>query len=185
MNKSKLIIIVAAVCVCCSIVSFFIGYNVPHDSSEQAPAPKKQGEDSKYVGIWLASYYENGNQKTATLYLNDNNDCNNPSNTNKYYKCTWEIKGKTLTTTIQSDGGSLGRTKEDCENRLKELIESTKDDSWKIVIYDEEYAAQHHSGMACIVTRPSTIVYDILDDGGLLKRASEYSSGNLVYYKRG
>lgn len=158
-------------CLGCSIISFFVGLNIPHESSEQSSNPQtvEQDEDSKYIGIYVYSYYQNGIAQSSRVYLNENHDCKGPD-TDKYYSCTWSIQdGKVVTAIKEILDYSAFETLEECEARMQNYAPEYRK-NYEIVEFDNDYYKKKN-GYACAIRYYREIKYDVLADGSLL---SEY-----------
>lgn len=168
----------AIACVACSSISFFIGFSLPHDNSDKtAQAEQQENSDSKYEGLYLAEYYDNGRQFTKKIYLNPNHDCKSPDSSQNT-TCEWSIQDGRLTITSVSGGGSLHKSTEDCQK----AVDEHKNDQvlyygvvgYKILEVDESHKAK---GYVCMVSPINEEKFDILNDGSL-------SGRDIHYYKR-
>lgn len=184
MSKKSLIIVAVVACLVCSTASFFIGLSVPRSEQgnpSDGETSKQEDADAKYIGLYIADYYNNGTQMTEKIYLNADHDCKSPD-AKQDTACQWSIENNRLLVTNHGGGGYLGKTQEDCDKWLKESNESlhdygTSDDvtGYEIIkITDQSKVAKGHY---CMVSPITTKKYDILSDGSL-------SGYNHTFYKR-
>lgn len=163
MNK-KSILIAGLICMVCSVGSFLVGYNLPHENKqEQASSDEAQVVSNKYEGVYI-SYTREGVQEK--IYLNANNDCLSPDDSNTTHSCKWAVTDGRIVITKRGFGGILGKTQEYCETQANSQV------GYEVV----DISSQRSDGYICMASPITEDKYDILSDGSL--------SGNKVYSKR-
>lgn len=171
MSKKYLFITIIA-CIVCSAGSFFIGYSLPKNvaSNEDGPAQEEQSDpDSKYIGVYLAEYYNGGKQIIDKFELKDNHECSSGID------CEWSITDDKLTITSTAPGGQWGKSLEECERALADNNEYPKNSSTNWVITEKGIDDYHkEQGVVCYVTTRGDSTGSILPDGSILIHGAHY-----------
>lgn len=173
MNRKSLTIAIVMF-VCCSLVSFIIGYSIPHGAQDNGVESSKPNnkETAKYAGLYITQTNTNGRAK---LYLNNDNTCTYDEAElpkEHFQGCTWIVEGKKL---ILHRTGSLVnyfQTKQECEDFVKNVEGHLE---WHIEELKEGDLNYPNHAYAAYINED--LLYDILDDGSL-------SLGNDIYIKR-
>lgn len=180
MNAKNLIITIVCSVVCLG-GGIAIGSTIPRgdETSVSTSQEQKKDADSKYEGIYIADYYDDGRPTTKKLYLNKDHDCVSPDNKFSFAYCEWKIENDRLVIVENENGGAIGMDRTECES-IKDSDSKyvSEGASYEYVVVDLKEGDRNYSnGYRCMVIQRRTKKYDILSDGS-------FSLGNQTYYKR-
>lgn len=168
MSKKSLGVAIVA-CVCCSLVSFFVGYSVPHGTQDSGvEQPKVNKETAKYVGLYIA---QGGYDGYAKLYLYEDSTCSRSEENlpkEHFQSCTWSIDGKKLI--VRETEHAFCEVKQACEDYASNILNE------KHIVELKEGDLNYGNHKYAVYWYKDTN-YDILDDGSL-------SELNNIYVKR-
>ena len=168
MSKKSLGVAIVA-CVCCSLISFFVGYSVPHGTQDSGvEQPKVNKETAKYVGLYIT---QGGYDGYAKLYLYEDSTCSRSEENlpkEHFQGCTWSVEGKKLI--VRETNHMFCETKQACEDSASNILNEKH-------IVELEEGDLNYGNHKYAVYWYIDAKYDILDDGSL-------SELNNTYVKR-
>lgn len=152
-NKLKIISIVEGIIIIVLVV-LLITSNTGKEKNSNTETKVNNTKANEYVGIYHTTNY-NKNLDEVNITLNKDFTCSFSAYNSRPYKCNYEeleedkikivFKGFSFEERLAGFFNRMGATKEECENRLKELQETQPGQGYDVYKNCKEYTEEHEA----------------------------------------